>query len=64
MNVTFVGAAVLLLFTGYARTNREEDFCETLEFFLTKRSRFKPSCPDIKDKLAFVRELGRRLGNN
>ena len=50
--------------TEYARTNREEDFCETLEFFLTKRSRFKPSCPVIKEKIAFIRELGRRLGNN
>src|SRR5438477_5252637 len=50
--------------TEYAGTNREEDFCETLEFFLTKRSRFKPSCPVIKEKIAFIRELGRRLGNN
>ena len=52
------------MFTEYARTNREEDFCETFELFLTKRGRLKPSCPVIKAKLSFIRELGRRLDNN
>jgi hypothetical protein len=50
--------------TEYARTNREEDFCDTFELFLTKRGHFKPSCPVIKAKIAFIRELGRRLENN
>jgi hypothetical protein len=50
--------------TEYARKNREEDFCETLEVFLTKRNRVKPSCAVIKAKMEFIRELGRRLGND